>query len=129
MKIKFLSFCVCLLMAFVTNGQARLKIINNSTRHITIKVMKGSGKGTLHEMVEVSAYNSYTVYFSASGTYFTKSKAVLAKKVPIYKKGKTFRVTNDESGYSILTLTYTIKESAIPESTGQTISKSEFDEN
>ena len=96
---------------------------------MNVKVMKGIGKGTLHETVFISAYGQETVYFSSSGSYFTKSKATLAKRDPIYKKGSSFRVTNNESGYSILTLTFTIKESAVAQSTGQTISKTEFEQN
>jgi hypothetical protein len=129
MKAKLLTLCIALLITFITNGQARLTIVNNSTRYMTVKVMRGAGKGSLHETVYIPGYASETVYFSSSGTYFTKSKAVLAQREPVYKKGKAFRVTNDESGYSVLTLTFTIKESAVLESTGQSISKTEFDQN
>jgi hypothetical protein len=129
MKEKLLTLCIALLIAFITNGQARLTIVNNSTRYMTVKVMRGAAKGSLHETVYIPGYSSETVYFSSSGTYFTKSKAVLAQREPVYKKGKAFRVTNDESGYSVLTLTFTIKESAVVESTGQSISKTEFDQN
>ena len=129
MKAKLFTLCIALLITFITNAQARLTIVNNSTRYMTVKVMRGTGKGLLHETVAIPGFSSETVYFSASGTYFTKSKAVLAKKEPVYKKGNSFRVTNDESGYSVLTLTFTIKESAVVESSGQSISKSEFDQN
>ena len=97
---------------------------------MTVKVMKGSsGKGTLHESVNISAYGSETVYFTETGYYFTKSKAILNGKDPVYKKGKSFKVVNSADGYSVLRLTFTIKESAVPASTGQTISKNEFDQN
>lgn len=115
---------------FAGNGQARLTIENNSMRQMTVKVMKGSsGKGTLHESVNISAYGSETIYFTETGYYFTKSKAILNGKDPVYKKGKSFKVINGSEGYSVLRLTFTIKESAVPASTGQTISKSEFDQN
>jgi hypothetical protein len=129
MKSKLLTLCIALLTTFITNAQARLTIENNSTRYMTVKVMRGAGTGSLHETVYIPAYRSETVYFSSSGTYFTKSKAVLAKKEPVYKKGRSFRVTNDETGYSVLTLTFTIRESAVVESSGQSISKTEFDQN
>ena len=96
---------------------------------MTVKVMQGVGAGALHETVSISAWGSETVYFSNSGTYFTKTKAVLLQRDPVYKKGKAFRVTNDASGYSVLTLTFTIKESAVMQSSGQTITKADFDRN
>ena len=96
---------------------------------MTVKIMQGSGRGTHYETVEIGPNSQETVRFYSSGTYFTKSKAVLFNKQPIYKKGKSFRVTNDNTGYSVLTLTFTIRESAVAESTGQTISKVEFDQN
>ena len=119
-----------LLVSFAGNAQARLTIENNSMRQMTVKVMKGSsGKGTLHESVNISAYGSETIYFTETGYYFTKSKAILNGKDPVYKKGKSFKVINGSDGYSVLRLTFTIKESAVPASTGQTISKNEFDQN
>lgn len=112
------------------NAQARLTIENNSQRTMTVKVMKGySGKGTLHKTVTISSYDSKTIYFYESGYYFTKTKAVLNGKEPIYQKGQPFQVTNDETGYSVMTLTFTIKESAVPQVTGgKRISKAEFDQ-
>jgi hypothetical protein len=97
---------------------------------MTVKIMKGSsGKGTLHETVYLIAYGTETIYFTETGYYFTKSKAILKGKDPVYKKGKAFKVINGSEGYSVLRLTFTIKESSVPSSTGQTISKSEFDQN
>lgn len=123
-------FSYFLFLSFNVNAQARLTIENNSMRQMTVKVMKGSsGKGKLHKTVNISAYNSETIYFSETGYYFTKSKAFLSGKDPIYKKGKSFKVINGSEGYSVFRLVFTIKESAVPASTGQTISKSEFDQN
>lgn len=96
---------------------------------MTVKIMKGSGKGSFYKKVFISSYSRETVYFQVAGRYFTKTKATLSGRDPVYKKSQGFRVTNDESGYSVLTLTFTIIESAEPESSGQTISKKEFDEN
>ena len=61
----------------MANAQARLTVVNNSARYMTVKVMQGVGAGALHETVSISAWGSETVYFSSSGTYFTKTKAVL----------------------------------------------------
>jgi hypothetical protein len=122
---------ILLLTSFSINAQARLTIENNSKRFMTVKVMKGyGGKGTLHQIITIGAYGSETVYFSNSGYYFTKTKAVLKGTNPVYRKGQAFSVTNDETGYSIMTLTYTIKESTVPQAAGgKEISKAEFDQN
>ena len=84
----------------------------------------------MHKTVTIDAYDSKTVYFTESGYYFAKTKAVLDGKEPIYRKGQPFSVTNDDTGYSVITLTFSIKESTIPQATGgKQISKSEFDQN
>lgn len=130
--LKSIIFTAILLFtSLAINAQARLTIENNSMRTMTVKVMKGnSGKGTLHETVTIGAYSNERVYFSNSGYYFTKTKAVLKGKDPIYRKGQAFSVTNDETGYSVLTLTFSIKESAVPQASGgKAISKQEFDQN
>lgn len=131
MKSKILIIAFFLLVANTLNAQARLTIENNSMRSMTVKVMQGSnGKGALHETVTIAAYSNETVYFSNSGYYFTKTKAVLKGKDPVYMKGQPFEVTNNSSGYSVMTLTFSIKESSVPQATGgKQISKSEFDQN
>ena len=117
MKSKILIVAILSLIANTLSAQARLTIENNSMRSMTVKVMQGSsGKGTLHETVTIGAYGSETVYFSNSGYYFTKTKAVLQGKDPVYRK--------------VMTLTFSIKESSVPQATGgKQISKSEFDQN
>jgi len=129
-KIIFVSVTV-LLTSFAVNAQARLTIENNSQRTMTVKVMKDyGGYGSLHETVTIPSYNSSTIYFSESGYYFTKTKAVLNGKEPVYQKGQPFQVTNDRTGYSVMTLTFSIKESAVPQVIGgKQISKAEFDKN
>jgi hypothetical protein len=90
--------------------------------------MKKGSVSSLFEVIEISPYKSHTVYFQESGTYFAKTKATIKGKDPICKKSQNFKVVNDETGYSILTLTYTIKESKTPVSSGgQTISNKEFE--
>lgn len=111
--------------------EASLTIENRSIRSMTVKIMKGaSGKGSLFTTVTIGANSKETVYFSQTGYYFTKTKAILKGKEPVYQKGQPFKVVNDDTGYSVLTLTFVIKESVIPQVTGgQQISKSEFDQN
>lgn len=85
---------------------------------------------SIHEKVTIAANSQSTVYFSQSGRYFTKSKATLNGRDPIYRKGKYFNVVNDNTGYSEMTLTFSIKESASPQASGGVqISKQEFDQN
>lgn len=123
-----ITFLFC--FSLFISAQARLTIENNSMRNMTVKVMKGAGKGELYEMVSIMPWSSQTVYFSESGTYFTKSKAVIQGKNPVFRKGNPFRVTNDSTGYSVMTLTFSIKESSVPVATGgRQISKAEFDQN
>lgn len=135
MKTVFKSFILFILLlsaAFQVKvkAQARLTVENNSQRSMTVKVMKGTEVGTLHEIVSIGAFDSKTIYFSESGNYFTKTKAVLGNKPPVYQKGKPFQVTNNDRGYSVMTLTFSIKESAVPQIMGgKQISKSEFDKN
>jgi hypothetical protein len=131
MKSKILIIAFLSLIANTLSAQASLTIENNSMRSMTVKVMQGySGKGTLHETVTIAAYSNETVYFSNSGYYFTKTKAVLKGKDPVYRKGQPFEVTNNSSGYSVMTLTFSIKESSVPQATGgKQISKSEFEQN
>jgi tetrahydromethanopterin S-methyltransferase subunit D len=110
------------------NAQARLIIENNSQRQMKVKIMKKGSVSSLYEIIEISSYKNYTVYFHESGNYYTKTKATIKGKDPICKKSQTFNVVNDERGYSILTLTFTIKETKNPISSGgQTISNMEFE--
>ncbi|MBK6820490.1 MAG: hypothetical protein IPG85_13275 [Bacteroidetes bacterium] len=110
MVIKIISLFIIVILNIATitvNAQASLTIENNSMRTMSVKVMKGSsGKGTLHDKVTIGAYGRKTIYFSTSGYYFTKTKAVLAGKDPVYRKGNPFSVTNDDTGYSVMTLTF-----------------------
>lgn len=131
LKFSFVFVLYLLISLSVKAQEATLTIVNNSKRSMTVKVMKGySGKGSLHETITISAYGNEKVYFSEGGFYFTKTKAVLKGKDPVYQKGKPFKVTNDETGYSEMTLTFSITESTIPQVTGgKQISKQEFDQN
>jgi hypothetical protein len=119
------------LQSKTVGAQARLTIENQSMRTMTIKVMKGYGDGgSLHKTVNISAHGSETIYFSESGYYYTKTKAVYVGKEPVYQKGEAFQVTNDRTGYTIMTLTFSITETATPQITGgEEISKQEFDKN
>ena len=47
----FFSFTLLLFAVFQIQAQARLTVENKSPRSMTVKVMKGIGKGTLHKTV------------------------------------------------------------------------------
>ena len=83
---------------------------------MTVKIMKGFGNGSLHELVSISSYESKTIYFSKQ-LLLHKTKAVLRGKDPISER-QPFKVTNDDTGYSVMTLTFSIKESTIPQVLG-----------
>jgi len=115
---------------FNAQSQARLTIENNSKRSMTIKVMNGNNtSNNLYETVYIESFQNKTIYFNQSGNYFTKSKAVLGGRDPVFQKGQPFYITNNSSGYSIMTLTFSITESSVPQMSGKQISKSEFDKN
>lgn len=91
--IAALIFTLC--CSLFVSAQARLTIENNSQRNMTVKVMKGTGKGTLHETVSIMPWSGQTVYFSDSGTYFTKTKAVSEGRNSVFRKGSPYSVTNN----------------------------------
>lgn len=118
-----------IVLAFQLNAQATLTIENDSRRSMTVKVMEGYGRGSLHEQVTIPSYGSRVIRFYSTGHYFTKTKAVLKDRKTIYQKGEPFRVVNDDTGYSVMTLTYSIIETEVPTVTGgKEISKAEFDQ-
>lgn len=119
------------LLSVAANAQAHLTIENNSMRSMTVKIMKGyGGKGTLHKRTTIEAHSNETVYFSETNYYFAKTKSVLRGRDPVYRRGQPFQVTNDNTGYSVMTLSFSITESTIPQITGgKQISKTEFDQN
>jgi len=113
--------------------QAELHIENKSGRQMTIKVMSTDAYGSssnLHSTFIISPHSKEVRYFSKTGYYFLKTKAVLNGRDPIYKKGDPFEVYVGRDGYSVLTLTYSIQESNYYNPTdGKTISRSEFERN
>jgi hypothetical protein len=109
------------------DGQARLHFVNQSSRQMEVKVME-EGDG-LYITFTVEPWGRHTCYFPQTGQYYLKTKASLAGRDPLYKKGDYFRVYVGNDGYSEITVTYSITESNINISSGKTISKSEFDRN
>jgi hypothetical protein len=123
---------VCVLFATNTvSAQARLTVENNSKRTMTVKVMRGNVyQSELYTTATIYPNSNATIYFSNTGYYFCKTKAVLGESDPVYQKGQPFYVVNDDTGYSVMTLTFTIVESTVPQVTGgERINKAEFDKN
>ena len=130
---KVIKIAILFLISFISFksfSQASLEVKNNSGRYMILKVMEiDGGDGKLYEEVNIPAYSSKTILFYSSGRYFTKTKATLSGKAPVYEKGKSFDVIYDSRGYSTMTLTFSIRESSIPVTSGKKISKGEFDKN
>ena len=132
MKINITVFLLLFfrMYSFQSFGQATLEVQNNSGRMMRLKVMEfDGGDGTLFKEVSIGAYQNETIEFYSSGRYFTKTKATLNGKDPVYEKGKAFEVVNDRRGHSVMTLTFSIRESSVPVTSGKKISKGEFDKN
>lgn len=119
------------LVATAAQAQARLVVDNQSQRQLTVKVMNlAAGRETLHATITIRPFASQTVHFTETGDYFTKTMATLSGRDPIYQKGQPFRVYNGSGGHSVITLTISIVESAVPLITGgEEISREEFERN
>jgi hypothetical protein len=110
--------------------QARLIVQNQSQREMTTKLMRiDASEDVLHATTSVAPNGMQTIYFSESGNYFLKTMAVLPGRDPIFQKGSSFQVLVGPRGYSVLTMTFTIVESAVPQvQGGRQISQREFDQ-
>ena len=108
-----------------SNEKASLIISNRSEYTLTIKIMRNNGGG-LYSTVSIPARSSRTVYFSNSGSFFTKLKAEKGIET-IYKQDSPFRIQCDSSGYTEASMSYYI--SSTGGSAGKSISRSEFEKN
>ena len=105
--------------------KASLNILNKSDYTLTIKVMRSNGGG-LYATVTIPARASRIVYFSKSGSFYTKMKAEKGLET-LYKQDSPFSIQCDSSGYTEASISYYI--SSYGGSAGRTISKSEFEKN
>lgn len=135
-----LTFCIALAM-FTANASAKgyavdyeysysyekasLSISNRSDYALTIKIMRTNGGG-LYSTISIPARSSRTVYFSTSGTFFTKLKAEKGMET-LYKQDSPFSIQCDSNGYTEASLSYYI--SSYGGSAGKSISRSEFEKN
>lgn len=131
-KIYFVFLFVAFFNLFAIAQKAELHIVNNSERLLTLKIMRdgGTSEDSKYSILTVSPHTSSTEYFSETGHYYLKTKAEKTGTETIYKKGDPFEVYVGSDGYSVLTITYTIKESNVKNPMeGKEISKSEFERN
>ena len=124
-SIKISIFTLFLFNSLLGIGQARINIVNNSERQLKVKIMHKSG-GT-YATLTVGAYETETEYFQETGNYYLKTKGSLRGKKAVCKKGNPFKVYNGTDGYSVLTITYSIRGGVSDE--GRGISEEEFDRN
>jgi hypothetical protein len=108
-----------------SNEQASLSISNRSEYTLTIKIMRNNGGG-LYSIVSIPARSSRTVYFSDSGSFYTKLKAEKGLET-IYKQDAPFSIQCDNYGYTEASMSYYI--SSTGGSAGKSISRSEFEKN
>ena len=108
-----------------SNEQASLSISNRSEYTLTIKIMRNNGGG-LYSTVSIPARSSRTVYFSNSGSFYTKLKAEKGLET-IYKQDSPFSIQCDSYGYTEASMSYYI--SSTGGSAGKSISRSEFEKN
>ena len=79
------------------------------------------------EPVFIAPRASWTVLLYETGDYFLKTMAVLDGTDPLYQKGRPFRVYIGNDGVSVITMTFSIVESAVPQvAGGQEISRREY---
>lgn len=108
-----------------SNEKASLSISNRSDYTLTIKVMRSNGGG-LYTTVTIPAKSSRTVYFSNSGSFYTKMKAEKGLET-LYKQDSPFSIQCDIYGYTEASISYYV--SSAGGSAGKSISRSEFEKN
>ena len=108
-----------------SSEKASLNISNRSDYTLTIKVMRNNGGG-LYATVTIPAKSSRTVYFSNSGSFYTKMKAENGRET-LYKQDSPFSIQCDSNGYTEASMSYYI--SSYGGSAGKSISRSEFEKN
>lgn len=102
---------------------AVITISNRSDYTITVKIMKvGGGHYTTRT---IGPKSSSSVSFANSGDFYTKTKAEKGLET-LYKKGGSFNVYCESDGYTEGTLEFYVSGYG---SSGQTISKAEFEKN
>ena len=108
-----------------SSDKASLNISNKSDYTLTVKLMRNNGGG-LYTTVTIPARSSRTVYFSYSGSFYTKMKAEKGLET-LYKQDSPFTIQCDSFGYTEASISYYV--SSYGGSAGKSISRSEFEKN
>lgn len=103
---------------------ASITISNRSDYTITVKIMKT--EGGLYATRSIAPHSSSSVSFASSGNFYTKTKAEKGWET-LYKQGGAFNIHCDYDGYTQGTLEFYV--SGGYGSSGQSISKAEFEKN
>lgn len=107
----------------VYQQNAVIHISNRSDYTITVKVMRVNGG--LYATRTIDPRSSSSVSFEKSGDFYTKTKAEKGLET-LYKKGNSFNVYCESDGYTEGTLEFYVSGYG---SSGQSISKAEFEKN
>lgn len=107
-----------------SNDKASLSISNRSDYTLTIKIMRCNVG--LYTTVTIPAKSSRTVYFSNSGSFYTKMKAEKGLET-LYKQDSPFSIQCDNYCYTEASISYYVSSSG--GSAGKSISRSEFEKN
>lgn len=107
----------------VYQQNAVIHISNRSDYTITVKVMRVNGG--LYTTRTIGPRSSSSVSFEKSGDFYTKTKAEKGLET-LYKKGSIFNVYCEADGYTEGTLEFYVSGYG---SSGQSISKAEFEKN
>lgn len=86
--------------------KASLSISNKSEYTLTIKIMRNNGGG-LYTTLTIPAKSSRTVYFSQSGSFYTKMKAEKGVET-LYKQDSPFSIQCDSVRFPNIKIIYPI---------------------
>jgi len=112
---------------YAQSHPAEVRIVNQSQRTMEVKVMRNTNQGALkYYEVLIPANTQGAISIFQTGTYYLKVKAEYPGRDPVYSMGDPFECHVGSDGYSVLTFTYTIDESAASME-GRSITRGEFE--
>lgn len=128
--VALISLICVVSLVYAQPHPAELRIDNKTTRNMEIKVMKEIGNKAVKVSDDsVSAGTKKTIFISDTGDYYLKVKAVYPGREPAYSKGNPFKCYVGSDRYSVLTVSYSMKESEsqLDPLSGNKINKSDFE--
>ena len=129
MNINFLFLFLLTLVSNAICQDAELHIHNESDRTMDVKIMRSlaDGRSSLFGKMYINPRSNSTKYFSSTGYYYLKVKAIRLNRPDVFSKGDPFRIYVGSDGYDVLTISYSIEESTLDPMSGETISQAEFE--